>query len=291
MLKHKMNLSIADLTIEVKNCNYNYILNKTRKYQSGSVGPADMTINCFLAENIAKPIGKTIEDVEGWNWCISENGEISMYHIYGKDIIGSLIKWNQDLSVADAYAIDTSEESGLDIGVKFFIIIRHILWYAIVKHKGLMLHSSAISYKGEGILFSAPSGTGKSTQSSLWKKEFGDDVIIVNDDTPFIRNNDGISYVYGCPWSGKTDINEQMKVPVKAVVSVKQGKENKVKELTATEGFFRIFNETKKPVESVMLDTAIDNVITFLSNVKVYELTCRPDSDAVYTLKEALKII
>jgi hypothetical protein len=153
-----------------------------------------------------------------------------------------------------------------------------------------MLHSSAISYKGEGILFSAPSGTGKSTQSSLWKKEFGDDVIIVNDDTPFIRNKDNISYVYGCHWSGKTDINEQMKVPVKAVVSVKQGKENKVKELTEAEGFFRIFNETKKPVESSMLDEAMDNVIKFLSNVRVYELTCRPDSDAVYTLKEKLEI-
>lgn len=283
-----MKLRVADLLIDIKNCNYDIILNKTRKYQSGSVGPADMTINCFLAEEIVKPSGRIIEDVEGWSWCIADNGEVSMYHIYGSDKIGSLIKWNKDFSVADAYAIDTFSESGLEIGLKFFIILRHILWYAIVKHCGIMLHSSAISYKGEGILFSAPSGTGKSTQSSLWKKEFGDDVIIVNDDTPFIRNKDNISYVYGCPWSGKTDINEQMKVPVKAVVSVKQGKENKVKELTEAEGFFRIFNETKKPVESSMLDEAMDNVIKFLSNVRVYELTCRPDSDAVYTLKEKL---
>lgn len=286
-----MRLSIADLEIEIKNCNYDYILNKTRKYQSGSVGPADMTINCFLAEDIEKPAGKTIEDVEGWNWCIAENDEIVLYHIYGKDKIGSLIRWNDDFSVADAYAIDTFEESGLEIGIKFFIIIRHILWYAIIKYKGIMLHSSAISYKGKGILFSAPSGTGKSTQSSLWKQEFKEDVTIVNDDTPFIRNTEKTSYVYGCPWSGKTDINEQMKVPVLAVVSVRQGNENKIKELTATEGFFRIFNETKKPVESDMLDMAMDNVITFLSNVKVYELTCRPEKEAVYALKEVLEII
>ena len=282
-----MKLSIADLTIEVKNCNYEYIINKTRKYQSGSVGPADMTINCFISENIVKPKGKIIEDVEGWSWCIADNGEISMYHTYG-EAIGSLIKWNKDFSVADAYAVDTFEKSGLEISVKFFIIIRHILWYAIVHKDGLMLHSSALSYKGEGILFSAPSGTGKSTQSSLWKQVYGEEVVIVNDDTPFIRNFNGISYVYGCPWSGKTDINEQMKVPVKAVVSVKQGKENSVKKLTATEGFFRIFNETKKPVESNMLDRAMDNVITFLSNTQVYELTCKPEKEAVYVLKEAL---
>ena len=286
-----MKLSIADLTIEIKNCNYDFIINKTLKYQSGSVGPADMTINCFLVENIEKPKGKTIEEVEGWNWCISDNGEMLLYHMYGEENIGSLIKWNKDFSQADAYAIDTFKESGLEIGMKFFIIIRHILWYSIIKFSGLMLHSSAISYKGRGILFSAPSGTGKSTQSSLWKKEFGDDVVIVNDDTPFIRNNEKTSYVYGCPWSGKTDLNEQMKVPVFAVVSVKQGNENKVKELSTTEAFFRIFNETKKPIESSMLDTAMDNVITFLSNVKVYELTCRPDKEAVYALKEALKFI
>ncbi len=283
-----MRLSIADLEIEIKNCNYDYIINKTRKYQSGSVGPADMTINCFISENIPKPNGKTIDDVEGWSWCISDNGEISMYHIYSEGVIGSLIKWNKDFSVADAYAIDTFEKSGLEIFVKFFIIIRHILWYAIVMKDGIMLHSSALCYKGEGILFSAPSGTGKSTQSSLWKKEFGDEVVIINDDTPFIRNIDSVSYVYGCPWSGKTDINEQIKVPVKAVISVKQGNENSVKKLTATEGFFRIFNETKKPVESNMLDKAMDNVITFLSRTDVYELTCRPEKEAVYALKEVL---
>jgi hypothetical protein len=79
-----------------------------------------------------------------------------------------------------------------------------------------------------------------------------------------------------------------MKVPVKAVVSVKQGKENLVKELTPMEGFFRIFNETKKPVESNMLDKAMDNVITFLSNTKVYELTCKPEKEAVYALQKVL---
>lgn len=283
-----MKLSIADLEIEIKNCNYDYIINKTRKYQSGSVGPADMTINCFLVEEIAKPEGRTIEDVEGWNWCIADNGEIYLYHIYGKNQVGSLIKWNKDFSVADAWAIDTFNESGLEISIKFFIIIRHILWYAIIEKDGIMLHSSAISYKGDGILFSAPSGTGKSTQSGLWKTEFEGEVTIINDDTPFIRNFNGKSYVYGCPWSGKTDINEQMKVPVKAVVSVKQGKENLVKELTPMEGFFRIFNETKKPVESNMLDKAMDNVITFLSNTKVYELTCKPEKEAVYALQKVL---
>ena len=283
-----MKLSVADLLIDIKNCNYDIILNKTRKYQSGSVGPADMTINCFLAEEIVKPSGRIIEDVEGWSWCIAENGEVSMYHIYGSDKIGSLIKWNKDFFVADAYAIDTFEKSGLEIPVKFFILIRHILWYAIVIKDGIMLHSSALSYKGKGILFSAPSGTGKSTQSALWKKEFEDEVVIINDDTPFIRNIDSVSYVYGCPWSGKSEINEQMKVPVKAVISVKQGKENSVKKLTATEGFFRIFNETKKPVESNMLDKAMDNVITFLSNTEVYELTCTPEKEAVYVLKEVL---
>ena len=70
-----MKLSIADLTVEIKNCNYDYIINKTRKYQSGSVGPADMTINCFISEKIVKPEGRIIEDVEGWSWCIAENGE------------------------------------------------------------------------------------------------------------------------------------------------------------------------------------------------------------------------
>lgn len=36
----------------------------------------------------------------------------------------------------------------------------------------LPIHASAIKYKGDAIVFSAPSGVGKSTHAKLWQKEF-----------------------------------------------------------------------------------------------------------------------
>ena len=69
----------------------------------------------------------------------------------------------------------------------------------------MLLHSSAVVVDGYAYLFSADSGTGKSTHTGLWKQHFGDRAYIINDDKPAIRKVDGEWYVFGTPWSGKTD--------------------------------------------------------------------------------------
>lgn len=46
---------------------------------------------------------------------------------------------------------------------------------------------------GKAYMFSAPSGTGKSTHAKLWRDCFGDRVTMINDDKPLIKfREDGI---------------------------------------------------------------------------------------------------
>ena len=51
----------------------------------------------------------------------------------------------------------------------------------------LLMHGSVIAVDGRAYMFTARSGTGKSTHVRLWRKLFGDRAVMVNDDKPIIQ--------------------------------------------------------------------------------------------------------
>ena len=81
----------------------------------------------------------------------------------------------------------------------------------------VVMHGAVISYKGQGLMFTAPSGTGKSTHIALWKSMFQDDVEIINGDKPVLQITDSSAIVYGTPWSGKEGWHKNMSAPLKGV--------------------------------------------------------------------------
>ena len=96
--------------------------------------------------------------------------------------------------------------------------------HTLCKHKTFMLHSSYINYNGDAILFSGPSGIGKSTQADLWQ-DF-ESAEIINGDRTAISKNLGSWHAYGLPFAGSSKIYKNKTLPIKAVVILKQGKEN-----------------------------------------------------------------
>ena len=106
----------------------------------------------------------------------------------------------------------------------------------LIKHQGFVLHASAISYNDKAVLFSADSGVGKSTHTRLWQNHFGkNNVHIINDDKPALRLFGNSFTVYGTPFSGNSDENENIKAPLHAVVFLEQCEHNAMKKLTAKE--------------------------------------------------------
>ena len=88
----------------------------------------------------------------------------------------------------------------------------------LLKHQGFMIHASAVEKEGKAYLFSAPSGTGKSTHAQLWRQTFkGEPIRIINDDKPAVCLQNGVFYACGTPFSGKTDKNENRKAPIQGL--------------------------------------------------------------------------
>jgi hypothetical protein len=139
-------------------------------------------------------------------------------------------------------------------------------------------------------LFSADPGTGKSTHTTLWRKYFGDDnVKIINDDKPAIRLEDDKIYVYGTPWSGKTDQNINMRNELGAIVFLERSENNWVKEITPKEAIPLLMMQTIRPRNPERMIKLLDVLDTVLKNTKLYKLGCNISEEAVRVSYEAIR--
>ena len=128
------------------------------------------------------------------------------------------------------------------------VIYRHIT-DILSFYDTILFHGSVVSVDGEGYMFTAKSGVGKSTQSRLWKEFFGERAVIVNDDKPLIKLiNNGMPYVYGTPWSGKYELNSNISVPLKAICIIRQSRENSISRVSVAEYYGTLLQQCYQPV-------------------------------------------
>lgn len=159
---------------------------------------------------------------------------------------------------------------------------------ALLSHRAIFLHASVIDWHGQGILFTGPSGVGKSTQASLWERLEGAQVI--NGDRGIMRYQDNILQVYGSPYAGTSRIYTTGTVPVRCIVLLSQAPENSIRCLSPREAFFSLYQQcTIHPWDPWFVDHLSILLQQIVSHVEIYHLTCRPDDDAVSLLKKTLE--
>ena len=150
-----------------------------------------------------------------------------------------------------------------------------------------ILHSSFIKWQDKAIIFSAPSGTGKSTQADLWEKY--ENAEIINGDRTGIRKMDGKWTAYGLPIAGSSGIYKNKKAEISHIIVLKQGKENKLTKLSPREAFVKLYSETLVHTWDKEFQENIINMITdVVQNVQIYQYECLPDKSAVDFLKEQI---
>lgn len=99
----------------------------------------------------------------------------------------------------------------------------------------LLMHGAAIEYEKKGYIFTAPSGTGKTTHISLWKKYLGDKVTVINGDKPELSFDDSKVYIHGAPWCGKEGWQINTSAPLVGVCLLRRGIKNKIKKINPGE--------------------------------------------------------
>lgn len=158
----------------------------------------------------------------------------------------------------------------------------------ILDYDSMMFHSSAIKYNGRCYLFSALSGTGKSTHTALWQKIYGDKVKIINDDKPVLKYENGKVIAYGSPFAGGTHkfLNESGEVD--SIIFIKRSENNSIKEISVKEAIPRIFEETIKKLGAEKMSSLLNMIDRICNNVRLFELSCNMEDEAAILAHDTL---
>lgn len=210
-------------------------------------------------------------------------GESRLLGIKGKDTFYACY---HEISEGQAEVfLSMHEISGLHIDPVFssmFALERHM-----IKRDSLILHCAYTVYKGKAILFSAPSGTGKSTQAELWKQYRGSR--IVNGDRALLRKIDGVWSACGWPVCGSSDICESEDTPLYTIVMLRQGETNYIERLSPIQTFTQLYAQTTiNQWNPAFVQRAMELIEDLIGQVPVYQLTCNMTEDAVKCLEQAI---
>lgn len=147
-------------------------------------------------------------------------------------------------------------------------------------HDMLLMHGATVEYDGKAYIFTAPSGTGKSTHIGLWKKYLGDKVNVINGDKPEVSFGEGKVYVHGAPWCGKEGWQINTSAPLAGVCLVEQGKENSIEPINPGENIETFIVQLYLADKPNYLIKVVDLFAKMAEAVPFYKLTCNISEEA-----------
>ncbi len=162
-------------------------------------------------------------------------------------------------------------------------VYRKYIYRVMRDYDAFFFHCSSIAVGDKAIMFTAQSGTGKSTHRGLWLKNFPEKVRVINDDKPIIRKIDGRFYVYGTPWMGKEGMGENIRVPAYALCFLSRSPENYIGPIDTASIVAKALNQTVRPKEPELMGKLLDLLDGFISQVKCFDLRVNMDDDAALT--------
>ena len=226
----------------------------------------------------------------------STNTSISIRVYKHKDGV-SMIRFSEAMAFRHEFLISpdynnlwASYEENSDgvISDLFFRNLGLMFAYSIISRSGLVLHAVVMEWRGKAILISAASGTGKSTHAHLWQET--EQVEIINGDRALCGVEDGIWTAYGQPWCGSSGECLNTSAPIGAVVLLERGEVNSVERLKPFDAVLGLLPRTfAPPWDAELMDAVLGHLDSLAASVPVFRLRCRPDAEAVETLKAALE--
>lgn len=153
----------------------------------------------------------------------------------------------------------------------------------------VLFHGSVIAVDGVGYLFTAKSGTGKSTHTRLWREYFGKRAVMVNDDKPLLKITDNGVAAYGTPYNGKHRLGANLSVPLKAICILMRSEDNHIEQVTFGQAYNMLLQQVYRPADSALLMKTLGLIDRLADRVKFYRLGCNMGPDAAKVAFEGMQ--
>ncbi len=158
----------------------------------------------------------------------------------------------------------------------------------LLRRDTLLLHGSAVAVDGEGYLFTANCGTGKSTHTRFWREVFGSRAVMVNDDKPFVQLRPEGIFLWGAPWSGKHGLDTNITVPLKGICILHRGSENRILRISGQEALPMLLHQSNPPADGDWLPHYRQLVAHLAEQAPLWEMHCTKSPDAAETAYAAM---
>ena len=151
------------------------------------------------------------------------------------------------------------------------------------------LHGSAVAVDGMCYLFTARSGTGKSTHTKLWRRMLGSRAVMVNDDKPLLRVEENGVTVFGTPYNGKHRLGANISVPLKAICILERSVENHIHPITPEEAYTMLLQQSYRPQDKAALLKTLMLIDKMKEKTAFWRLGCNMDISAAEIAYQAMK--
>lgn len=156
-------------------------------------------------------------------------------------------------------------------------------------YQAAVFHSAVIAVDGAAYLFTAKSGTGKTTHIRLWQELFGDRAQVVNGDKPIVRLIDSKLFACGTPWSGKEEMHTNQMVPIRGISILERDTVNHIEKIPASSALPILMQQIYRPRDTQSMRLTVQLLSQILSLNCIYCLGCNMDIEAARVAYEGMK--
>lgn len=191
-------------------------------------------------------------------------------------------EFSGQLDIRDGIPVQTLSDAYLERIALYRKIAEQML-----RRNCIIFHGAAVAVDGGVFLFTAKSGTGKTTHVRLWTKNIPNSYIL-NGDKPLIKIEDGCIMVCGTPWRGKEGYGVNQNLPLKALCILERNTENTIVPVTLSEAFPVLYQQTYhlEDVEDVAKTLCLLDRMG--QRVKLFRLGCNMEDEAALVSYRAM---
>ena len=189
------------------------------------------------------------------------------------------IKFEREKSAREAAFEGVPEMDWSDAYLEALALYRKIA-EQLPRFGTILFHGSVIAVDDEAYLFTAKSGTGKSTHTRLWRKHFGDRAVMINDDKPLLHVSEKCVTAFGTPWDGKHHLSTNRSAPLKGICVLERDTVNHIEQVDPYAVYPLLVQQTYRPADPEALGLTLQLLDRMMQTVRVYRLGCNMDPEA-----------